>query len=521
MTRSRQAGGGEGAIRLIVGAASEADGEGGTRDERLAKKLCNDTGNAERFRARYGSDYFTVPEIGWFAWVKTHWSARDGDRLSAIACQKVAAKIFDEALAIEALPDADPKASARLREWGVDSGNRARLNAMREVAAPHLAKHVEELDSDPLLFNVQNGTLELGERDDDGAVPIRLRRHARRDLITRIAPVGFDPEAGCKQFLGFIEWALPDAEVRRWVQKLFGYSLTGLASEKMLALFWGDGDNGKTVLTKLMCWLAGDYGGTIDFASLLSDGARRGGGDATPDLAKLTGKRAVFAGEPRKGAKLDDGKVKQITGGEPLNVRFLNREFFDLVVCFKLILSFNHKPRIDDESRGMWSRIRLVPFTSTIGDDDKDETLLDKLKAEGPGVLNWALDGYRMWREEGLKPPEAMILATGEYRAESDWFGEFLSAATVCDPAWAALQPREKERNALLWPPDWRLPASDLYDCYRGYAAAMERKPFSQTKFGLELNARGFLRAKDGIVYRVGLRWSGQADWEWGYGMHR
>lgn len=517
MARSRQpTGGGEAAIRVIIGGAAEADGEGGTRDERLARKQRNDVGNAERLRARFGSDFFYVPEIGWYAWVKTHWSPRDGDRLSALACQKTAAKIWDEALAIEVLSETDKKTIAQLREWAVTSGNKSRLEAMRDVAAPHLTKHVDELDSDPLLFNVQNGTLELGDLDGDGNVPIRLRRHARRDMITRISPIGYDPDARCSAFDRFVEQVLPDPDVRRWVQKLFGYGLTGLAIEHMLAAFWGEGRNGKGTISKLFRWLYGDYGGTIEFASLLSDGVRRGG-EATPDLAKLTGKRAVFAGEPRKGAKIDDGKVKQITGGDAMDVRFLNREFFELQPAFKLVLSFNHKPVITDESHAMWSRIRLVPFTVIVPEDQQDKNLLDKLRDEGPGVLNWALDGYRLWREEGLDPPAAMVQAAGEYRAESDWLGEFLTAATTPDPSWLALSPKDRELTKARWSADWRLAASDLYDCYKGYAEAMERgRPISQTKFGRELTKRGFLSIKEGFAFRIGLRWSGNIDWKWG-----
>jgi putative DNA primase/helicase len=339
-----------------------------------------------------------------------------------------------------------------------------------------------------------------GEFDEDGTVEIRLRRHARRDLITRITPVGHDPNAVCPRFEHFLAQVLPDPAVRRWVQKLLGYALTGLNAEHMLAAFEGAGRNGKGTLTKLFLWLYGDYGDTIEFSSLFTEVTKRGG-DATPDLAKLTGKRAVFAGEPRKGVRLDDGKVKQIIGGDPMNTRFLNREFFTLQPVFKLILSFNNRPTITDNSHGIWSRMRLVPFKVIIPDDEQDKNLLDKLKTEGPGVLNWALDGYRLWREEGLEPPAAMADATNQYRAESDGFSEFLEAATVDDPSG-------------------RLPSKELYACYLGYAAAMERKPLSQHKLGRELTERGYIPDKDGIVYRLGLRWSGKIDWEWGIGLH-
>src|SRR5262249_26030178 len=150
---------------------------------------------------------------------------------------------------------------------------------------------------------------------------------------------------------------------------------------------------------------------------------------ATPDLAKLAGMRAVFASEPPKGKRLDDGRMKQITGGDPLTVRHLSKAPFDLMPTFKLILSFNNAPRIIDDTHGMWSRVRLVPFKVIIPEDEIDTDLLNKLKAEGPGILNWALDGFRMWRESGLSPPDAIRNATAQYRAESDDLGQFLADA--------------------------------------------------------------------------------------------
>jgi putative DNA primase/helicase len=502
---------GESAIRLAINNAAEAGDEGGgTRDRRLANRRRNDIGNGERFRARYGNEFFYVPEIGWFAWVKTHWSPRDGETLSALAAQKVATKIFDEAKAIEEDPKGvdlasgemilglDNAAAAKaLHVWAIKSGSTAALASMREASRPHLTRHVDELDVDPLLFNVQNGTIELGELEADGTVPVRLRRHARRDLITRIAPVGYDPEARSPLFDQFIAQILPDPDVRLWVQKLFGYCLTGLAVEHMLAAFWGDGRNGKSTLSRLFRWLFGDYAATIEFNSLLAEGPRRGG-DATPDLAKLSGRRAVFAGEPREGVRLDDGKVKQITSGDPMSVRHLNREFFDLFPTFKLILSFNNKPIVKDDSNGMWSRVRLAPFTVEIPDELQDKTLLDKLRAEGPGVLNWALDGYRLWREEGLDPPQAMIAATREYRAENDELGQFVDRATRPDPTG-------------------QLSSAELYGCYLGWCRAMEKRPQSLTKLGTYLTKkRGSLTNREGgITFRTNLKWSGDIDWEW------
>jgi P4 family phage/plasmid primase-like protien len=275
--------------------------------------------------------------------------------------------------------------------------------------------------------------------------------------------------------------------VQLWLQRWFGYCLTASFQDRVFACFWGEGANGKSVLTKLFRWLYGDYAATLQFASLLDDRQRRGS-EATPDLAKLPGVRAVFAGEPKKGARLDDGLIKQVTGGDEINVRKLHHDFFDLQPTFKVTLAFNNKPIVRDDSQGMWSRVMLVPFQATIPESRQDKSLLDKLKAEGPGVLNWALDGFRMWREQGLAPPEAILGASAEWRSESDQIGLFLEMATVRDPA-------EK------------VSAGALFACYEGWARAMEVRPVSQTLFGRQLTKRQILASRDGEKrYRIGVK---------------
>ena len=495
--------GGEDAIRAALSHAEEArdDKSSHRLDRDLAKKPLNDIGNGERLRARYGRDLMFVPEIGRVAWTGSHWSTRVGDREWSFVSQKTAQQmLWNEAAALDAMIASgeiagDAKRLHEYREWARESGNRARLSAMQSVSEPHLHHHVDELDLNPFLFNVQNGTLELGTKKDP--LEIRKRRFSRLDRITRISPVGYDPNATCNLFRGFLDSILPDQDVQDWLQRWFGYCLTADYSEHVLAAFWGEGRNGKGTLIKLFQYLLGDYAATIEFATLLDDRNRRGS-EASPDLAKLPGMRAVFAGEPKKGSRLDDGRIKEITGGDTLTVRKLNRDFFDLVPTFKLTLAFNNKPQIRDDTHGMWSRVRLLPFTVIVPEEKQDRQLLDKLKAEGAGVLNWGLDGFRMWRERGLSAPQAILAATAEYRSESDQIGSFLAAATRPDP-------------------DGKIRSADLYACYQGWCAAMDQRAVSQTKFGRDLTRRGHTgwQNERGVIVRGGLRWSGDIDWDW------
>ena len=483
-------------IREAVAAAEEAVPKGAEGDRRLAGKLCNDSGNAERLRARSGKDLLYVPQLGRLAWSGTHWSAPDGEKQWALAARQASLKIWDELAALrEELGEDEPKKLKALAEWALDSGNRSRLAAMQALAEPLLQHQVGELDAAPFLFNCANGTLELGSNKD--AAAIRLRRHARLDLITRLSPARYEAEAECPRFRRFLDEIMPDDAIQEWLQRWFGYCLTADFSEARLACFWGEGRNGKGVLMKLMLWLFGDYGASLEFASLLSDDRRRGS-EPSPDLAALQGARAVFAGEPKKNARLDDGRIKAITGGDVMKVRHLNREFFDLRPTFKLTLAFNNKPVIKDDTHAMWSRVCLVPFEVVIAEEKIDRGLIDALKEEASGVLNWALDGFRRWRETGLSPPQAIVAATAEYRSESDEIGQFLERAF--------------ERH-----PPGKIRTADIYGCYLGWAKAMDKRPVSRTKFGIELTKRWLSGFQDegGRTSRTGLRWRLDIDWPW------
>src|SRR5262249_29253323 len=143
---------------------------------------------------------------------------------------------------------------------------------------------------------------------------------------------------------------------------------------------------------------------------------RRGGGDATPDLARLPGIRAVMASEPERGSRLSEAVVKTVTGGEKVVARRLFEGQFEFDATFKVILSANEKPRIIGQDEGIWRRIVLVPFNAFVPHERRDKRLLDRLKAEASGILNWTLDGARIWREEGLAIPRVLAEATDQYR---------------------------------------------------------------------------------------------------------
>ena len=259
---------------------------------------------------------------------------------------------------------------------------------------------------------------------------------AIRQRITKLMPVAYDPKAQRKRFDAFLERVQPDPVMRAFLQRWLGYSMSGLTGEQKFCFWYGSGANGKSVLADTIARLFGDYAATAKIESLTGTN-RRGGGDATPDLVPLMNARLVRASEPEQGQRLQESVIKELTGGEPILVRSLHADFVEVKPIFKLTISGNHKPDIRGTDDGIWRRVLLVPFDVQIPPAERDEGLVDKLVGEGPGILNWLIEGLLDYLENGLQEPQAVLDATLDYRADSDPIGTFLRDACVVsgDPA--------------------------------------------------------------------------------------
>jgi putative DNA primase/helicase len=474
-------------------------------DRELADLDRNDYGNAQRLIARFGADLIHVDGAGWYVWDGIRWARCNRENSEAIKrTHLVAQKIADEAAALGADVTAaeielqrleaeaeggmsEPIAAAKARlkavrerqsahfKFGISSGNAGKSRAMLEAAQPYCERPAAALDADPLLVSVANGTLELGGPE------IRLRPHDRADLVTQCSPVAYDPEADCPQWHAFLDRILPSAALQRFVQQLLGYALTGLTGEQLMFIFYGSGANGKSTLVETVARVLGDYAVSVAVQTFLADDVRRGG-DATPDLARLPGRRLVTAAEPEVGAKLSETMVKTVTGGDRVTARHLFQDLFEFRPCFKFILLANIKPAIRGQDEGIWRRVKLVPFTQVIPREERDRHLMAKLAAEAAGILNWLLDGYRMYRETGLQDPPEVAAATETYRSESDPIGEFMRACTA-RVAGASVQ------------------AKRLYAVYCDWAKANGIEPASGTLFGRRLGDMGYVKQKTGIVH--------------------
>lgn len=431
-----------------------------------------DIGNGRRFIWRYGDDVVNVARVGWHVWDGRRFREdEDGSGVRPLA-QKTAEFIDDEAILLEAtdaervaiedgriaveemkrlgkpqkdwtaeqidkiddlqvrinrMKEADKDRKGRLSSrhaHAKSSAGTSKINNMLIEAGPHCARMVKDLNTDLYAFNTESGTLRFVPQGD-GKWGVRLDPHRQRDFITKLAPVTFDVDARTAVFDYFLRTIMPDEDMRRFIQRFFGYCLLGLTSEHCLLFFYGSGRNGKSTLAELMLDIVGDYAASMSIDSFSGDHQRKGA-DATPDLARLPGVRLVTAEEPEQGVKLKGALIKKMTGGTKMDVRKLNQEFFEMMPHFKIVISGNHKPIIVDDSDGMWARVHMIPFNVQISKDKIDRDLPAKLRAEKAGVLAWMVRGAIDYLENGLRPPVAVIEATEEYRQDSDPIGDFI-----------------------------------------------------------------------------------------------
>jgi len=371
-----------------------------------------DLGNAERLIHQYGQDLrYCYPWGKWLVWTGRQWAADDQGEVERRARQTVRAICRNEIR-----DDTDPGRVQGIYQHAARSESTARLQGAISLAHAEVPILPADLDRDPYLFNVKNGTINLRTGE--------LQPHRRDHFISKIAPVEYDPAAQCPAWNRFLNRIFAgNAALIEYCQRVAGYALTGDTSEQCFFLLWGTGANGKSTFLETLRSLAGDYGHQADFQTFLLKKMDTG---TSNDLASLAGARLVTGSEAGSGRSLNESLLKTATGGEPIRARFLYSEFFEFRPQFKLLLAANHKPRIRDTDLGIWRRVRLIPFEVTIPKSEQDAKLLDKLTAELPGIFNWALAGCHNWLVHGLSEPEEVLTATDDYRAAEDVLAGFI-----------------------------------------------------------------------------------------------
>lgn len=380
-----------------------------------------DSGNAELF-GELSADRFRFVHTAksWYIYRGKFWE-RDTTNQSLAADQ---VRTIGAALSSYTAGLADEKIRADYGKFVAKWGSlKTRETVLRDAATlPRLCVGVEAFDRDPYLFNCLNGTIDLRTGE--------FREHRPDDLLSRIAGVFYDPAARCARWELFVEEiTCGDNQLARYIQNVFGYCLSGDTSRECFFIGYGPlTRNGKGVMVSVINTLLGDYATTATpetFAVRKNTDSR----SASGDIARLQGARFVSVSEPGKDLTLNAALVKQLSGGDTVTARALYETEREYKPQFKIFIATNHLPYISDSTLFTSDRLKVIPFNRHFSQAERDPDLKRKLTSPEAlsGILNWALDGWKMLQSEGLKDPPAVRQSVNDYRSLSDKTGCFIS----------------------------------------------------------------------------------------------
>lgn len=442
--------------------------------EKLSQFPLTDTGNAEAFvylnrnTARYDHRYKK-----WYFWSPPLWR-RDGDgRISRRITEMV--RMRQRAFGV-----VEPT-NKKMKRWGIESESASRISATRSRVESMMPISTEGgyWDENDWLIGCENGLIDLRSG--------KLRVGTQEDLVTLSTKLLYDENAKCPRWLKFLEEVFETQDMIDYVQRAFGYSLTGSIKEEIVFLCYGTGANGKSKMVNRLRDILGDYAWATAFSTFAN--MERAGG-ATQEIAELAWARAVVASESKESSKLNEARLKSLTGGETISARFLYTESFQFRPRLKIWMSANHKPQVEDTSHGFWRRIHLLPFEKQFSGKNQDRDLEDKLRNETVGILAWAVQGAVAWGKQGLNPvPQKVQEETLKLQQQNDEVEEFIGNCFV----------RGDESMKVKF--------SDAYTIYKEYCEEVGNdKPLPNRQLWNKFEAHGVKskRLKDGFAW-VGL----------------
>lgn len=410
-----------------------------------------------------------VQEWGSSGWL--YWNGKRWER-NAAAVERLAKKILPRDIAAnwgsyEAAAEAAQKKNVENAIWWLRSHEKI-------VTRP------EDLDGDPWLLNLDNGTLNLKTME--------LQPHDPANLCTKIAPVAYDPDAKCPKFEETLAYFLPVETVRTFLLRHFGSCLTGIITHLKLPILIGQGRNGKSTIANAVAYVLGpDYTCTMDANVLTQDEAKRPSSDRLYHLAALHGMRLVVVNELSEGCALRGDQLKNIVNKDKITARHPYGKVFNFIPSHKVALLTNHRPRLQSVEDGTMRRLALVPFNKQIEPEKDDKLFSEKLEAEAAGILNLLIQGCTSWKEQNCNapvPPE-IAAATKDYQVEEDVIGRFIEACIS-----------ENQGGFIT--------GKTAYETFEAWCRQSGIEPASQTMFGKKFGTR-FEKSKQGVVRYIGI----------------
>lgn len=434
-----------------------------------------DTGNAQRLRDKYKNNIkYSYIRKKWFYWTGKVWAVDNTGEI-----KKLADDIVND-IKKEAFEERDETKQDEMLRWANRSASSKGKDAM--------VKETQHLEGIPVLpdemdcftdyINVQNGIVNLRNGE--------LLPHDSNFLMTKISYAEYD-NSGKKPelWLKFLDDVTKgDKDLQNYLQKCVGYSLSGSIREQCAFFLYGIGNNGKSTFLDTIADLMGSYAANTQPETIMLK--KNGDGGVNSDIARLKSARFVTSEEPTEGVRLNEGLVKQLTGGGKITCRFLYGDEFEYIPEFKIWIGTNHKPVIRGTDVGIWRRIRLIPFEVNIPKEKVDKSLKYKLRKEMPQIMAWAVEGCLKWQKEGLELPNCVKDAIKEYKSEMDVL------ATFCDNC---IQVDYDTNEKVL--------ASNLFAVYSNWAKTNNEFEMTSRKFFIEIGKKlpEKIRQSDGIYY--------------------
>lgn len=448
----------------------EPEAKGPATAHGLLPDTLTDRGNAKLFVRIYASDFRHVPGLGWYRWDTTRWQMDEDDTVLWAAGDLG-----------EHIATTDPRGhhtADALRKHRRRALSTSGINAMLAQAksAPGIVLNAALLDADPYALCTPSGIVDL--RTGLLRTPDPNKDFHSRSTSTGPASM---PTPRWARFLSdtFGE-DVEGARMIGFLQLLLGYSVTGDVGGQVMPFLFGAGKNGKSVLLDVLMKLLGDYADAAPPGFLM---ARPYEGHPT-DLAELHGRRVIVCSEVKPGDRFDEARVKLLTGGDRIKARRMRQDFFSFAPTHKLWLLGNHRPEVGTGGFAFWRRMRLIPFERTVSDDRKIDNLADILVAEeGPGILNWLVDGARRYLngDKDLTGPDKVRIATSAYAETEDHTGRFFEEACVLNP-------------------DHRTEQASLYSAYKNWCHSEGAPPASSRAFAARARELVGLSSPKGMI---------------------